>query len=59
MEPVVLISAYLFPSYSFRMEIDYTYLIQGETAIMEWAEERLEFNNEFEIAVTIESANGM
>ena len=46
----VLISAYLFPSYSFRMEIDYTYLIQGETAIMEWAEERLEFNNEFEIA---------
>ena len=49
MEPVVLISAYLFPSYSFRKEIDYTYIIQGETAIMEWAEERLEFNNEFEI----------
>ena len=49
MEPVVLISAYLFPSYSFRKEIDYIYVIQGETAIMEWAEERLEFNNEFEI----------
>ena len=42
MVPVVLISAYLFPSYSLRMEIDYTYIIQGETAIMEWAKERLE-----------------
>ena len=50
MEPVVLISANLFPSYSFRKEIDYTYILQGETAIIEWAEEKLEFNNKFEIA---------
>ena len=33
METVVLISAYLFPSYSFRKEINYTYIIQGETGI--------------------------
>ena len=48
MEPVVIISAYLFPSYSFWKEIDYTYIIQGGTAIIEWAEERCEFNKEFE-----------
>ena len=42
MEPVVLISAYLFLSYSFGWKlITHTYIIQGETAIMEWLKKGL------------------
>ena len=48
MEPIVLISAYLFPSYSFRKGIDQTSIINGQMLTIQWAEERLEPNTDSE-----------
>ena len=45
MEPIGIISTYLFPSNSFRNDIDNTSITNGRKAIVEWAEQRFRHNN--------------
>ena len=46
MEPIVLISAFLFPSQGFRKGIEPTSITNGLKALKEWAEQRFDQNNE-------------
>ena len=46
MEPIVLISVFLFPSQTFRQGIEPTSISNGLKALKDWAEQRFDQNND-------------